>query len=489
MAVMNQSNRVLLCSAFLALTVTYSGCAVNPVSGNREVVLLSVEGEKEIGAENAKQVKKEMGLFDDPERLKYVQSIGDRLARYSPYQEVSYQFQVIDSKEPNAFALPGGYVYVSRGLLVLLNSEDELAGVIGHEIGHVAARHGVQRLTRAAPIGLVTGITSAAVGIVSSPLANIVSGTGSLLNSAILAPYSRGQENDADEIGQELAAKAGWNPEGITLFLNTLDREAARNGNKNKGIPFLSTHPSTPDRIRSTEQRASEIEYQKTKPIANNQATFLAKLDGLIVGADARQGVVIGQDFLHPTMQLGMTFPAGWEIINHSEYIAATEKQQSAGLILQFQGEGTDADNAAQAFLKEAKLGPQVVKKITIAGLPASQIILNKRSQKASITFIAFRGDIYRLTAISTNSRANYQQDLEKSIATFHPLDSVEMAKIQQQRLRIVSAKSGESIAALLRRVDSVWDEESCAVANNLPADALLTKGQLVKVLKSEPFN
>ncbi|NOQ14471.1 MAG: M48 family metalloprotease [Methyloprofundus sp.] len=485
---MNQSNRVLLFSAFLTLTVTYSGCAINPVSGSHEVVLLSVEGEKEIGAENAKQVEKEMGLFDDPARLKYVQSIGNRLASYSPYQEISYQFQIVDSEEPNAFALPGGYVYVSRGLLVLVNSEDELAGVIGHEIGHVAARHGVQRLTRAAPIGLVTGITSAAVGIVSSSLASIVAGTGSLLNSAILAPYSRGQENDADAIGQELAAKAGWDPKGITLFLNTLDREALRNGNKNKGIPFLSTHPSTPERVRNTEHRASEIEYKKTKPIAHKHSAFLAKLDGLIVGADARQGVIIDQDFLHPTLKIGMTFPPDWEIVNHSDYVAAVEQQKHASLILQLQGEGTDSANAAQAFLNEANLGKQTVKKLTIAGLPASQITLDSRGQKANITFIPFKGDIYRLIGISKNSKTHYQQLLTKSISTFHPLSPLEMARIQQQRLRIVSAKNGESVTALLKRVGSVWDEESCAVANSLPVDIPLKEGQLIKVLISEAF-
>lgn len=141
------------------------GCAVNPVTGSHEIVLMSVEGEKQLGEENARQVAEQMGIFDNPELVSYIQSIGQRQAEKSPYQDVNYQFQIVDLEEPNAFALPGGYVYVSRGLLLLLNSEDELAGVIGHEIGHVAARHSVQRLTRAAPIGLVTGITSAAVGI------------------------------------------------------------------------------------------------------------------------------------------------------------------------------------------------------------------------------------------------------------------------------------------------------------------------------------
>lgn len=466
----------------------HSGCAVNPVSGDREVVLLSVEGEKEIGAENAAVVKKEMGLFEAPALLKYVQDIGERLAKHSPYKEVDYQFQIIDTEEPNAFALPGGYVYVSRGLLVLVNSEDELAGVIGHEIGHVAARHGVQRLTRAAPIGLVTGITSAAVGIVSPFLAGAVSGTGSLLNSAILAPYSRGQEDDADLIGQQLAAKAGWDPEGITLFLNTLDREIARNGNKDKGIAFLSTHPSTPERVRKTEQRAGEMKYTKTAPIAANHAAFLARLNGLIVSADARQGVVIKQDFLHPTMQIGMTFPADWEIVNQSEYIAAVEKHKNASLILQLQGEGSDPSEAALSFLNEANLGNKPVKKLSISGLPASQIVLNSRGQEAIITWIAFEQQIYRLTGVSKNSYANHQQALRKSIATFHQLSPVEMRKIHQQRLRIIPARQGESIAALLKRTESVWDEDACAVANNLQAGVPLNKGQLIKVVISEEF-
>ena len=364
---MNKSNRIFHFFVLLTLAATQSGCAVNPVSGSHEIVLLSVEGEKEIGAENAEAIKKEMGLFEAPALLEYVQAIGERLAMHSPYREVSYQFQIVDTEEPNAFALPGGYVYVSRGLLVLVNSEDELAGVIGHEIGHVAARHGVQRLTRAALIGLVTGITSAAVGIVSPFLAGAVSGTGSLLNSAILSPYSRGQENDADSIGQELAAKSGWNPEGITWFLNTLDREMARNGNKDEGIAFLSTHPATPERVSKTKQRASEIEYTKSNPIAANHTAFLARLNGLIVGEDARQGVLIKQDFLHPTMRIGMSFPKNWEILNKAEYIAAVDKHKNASLILQLQGEGSDPGMAAQAFLNEANITNKPVKKLTIS--------------------------------------------------------------------------------------------------------------------------
>jgi len=485
----NNMNHTSATPILLALAITLSGCAVNPVSGSHEVVLLSVAGEKEIGAKNAKLVEKEMGLFDDPALLNYVQAIGNRLAQNSPYQEVSYQFQIVDTIEPNAFALPGGYVYVSRGLLVLMNSEHELAGVIGHEIGHVAARHGVQRLTRSAPIGLVTGITSAAVGIVSSSLADVVSGTGSALNSAILSPYSRSQENDADKIGQELAAKAGWNPDGITLFLNTLDRETKRNGNSDKGIQFLSTHPSTPERVKKTEQRVGQFQRAKRPPIASSHADFLAKLNGLIVGADARQGVMIKQKFLHPVMGVGLTFPETWETVNRPEYVAAVDKQQNAALVLQLQDEGNDPTIAAQSFIDEANLGNETVKKLSISGLPATQIILNQRGQQVTITWIAFQNQIFRLTGVSKNTRGNIPQALKKSIASFHQLSANEKKEIHQQRLRIVSVRNGESLTALLQRTGSDWDEEACAIANNLQLDATLKKGQLVKVVISEPYN
>ena len=152
------------------LAFLLSGCAVNPVSGKSEVALISAEEEQELGAQEAEKVKQSMGLIDDPEILAYVKAVGRRLAEHSPRKDVDYTFHIVDMEVPNAFALPGGYVYVSRGLLVLVNSEDELAGVMGHEIGHVAGRHAVQRVTRSvatSPFRIVTGIAGAAASIVA----------------------------------------------------------------------------------------------------------------------------------------------------------------------------------------------------------------------------------------------------------------------------------------------------------------------------------
>jgi predicted Zn-dependent protease len=191
---------------------------MNPVSGRPEVTLISVEQEKKIGEEEAKKIEEQMGLLDDAQFLPYLDALGQRLAKESPRQDVTHQFHVADMAEPNAFALPGGYVYVSRGLLALANSEAELAGVVGHEIGHVAARHTVQKISKQGPFAVVFGIASGLAGIVSPLAANIIGGVGDLTQGLLFSPYSRSQETEADRVGQEMAAKAGWDPADFRLL-------------------------------------------------------------------------------------------------------------------------------------------------------------------------------------------------------------------------------------------------------------------------------
>ncbi len=191
----------------LSASVVVAGCARNPVSGIPEVMMVSVEQEKKIGAEEAKNVEQQMGLLDDPAMTDYLDRMGQRLAKESPRQDVAYQFRVADQSDPNAFALPGGYIYVTRGLLALSNSEDELAGVVGHEIGHVAARHSVQKISKQGPFALVFGIASGLTGLVSPLVGNLIGGIGDFTQSIIFSPYSRSQETQADRIGQEMAAQ------------------------------------------------------------------------------------------------------------------------------------------------------------------------------------------------------------------------------------------------------------------------------------------
>jgi len=218
----------VLSMSVVAMVVS-TGCAVNPVSGVPELTLISAEQEKKIGSEEAKKVEQQMGLLDDSRFVPYLNQLGQRLAEQSPRKDVTYQFHLVDMPEPNAFALPGGYVYVTRGLLALTNSEDELAGVVGHEIGHVAARHSVQKISKQGPFAVLFGIVSGITGLVSPLVGNIIGGVGDFAQSLVFSPYSRSQETEADKVGQEMAAKAESIREietdiaALTDYLNRFD--------------------------------------------------------------------------------------------------------------------------------------------------------------------------------------------------------------------------------------------------------------------------
>ncbi|UCE86589.1 MAG: M48 family metalloprotease, partial [Deltaproteobacteria bacterium] len=471
-----------------ALALFACACAINPVTGRPEFVLVSTEQEIRLGREEAQRVEQEMGLVRDPALLAYVGEVGARLAQHSPQQKVEYSFHVADMVEPNAFALPGGYIYVSRGLLPLVNSEDELANVIGHEIGHVAARHAVQRLTRAAPIAILTGLPAAATGIVSPELAGLVSAVGGLAGAAILAPYSRGQENDADRIGQELAAKSGWDPDAMSTFMHTLDREEALRSEGERGFSFLRTHPSAPERVAKTRQRAADLARAPRAPVAATRAAFLARLAGIRVGANPAEGVFDGQRFLHPDFDLSVLYPPEWKTTNTRRFVGAQEPRGDALSVLEIQSAGDDPVAAAREFEAQTELeledGPE---RISLGGRPAAQGSLRVRSSRGvaflDLVWVAHAGQVFRFSGLcSASNAASYRPVFREIARSFRSLTRAERDGIQEARLRIVPARDGETLAAFAARTGSTWTPEELAVANALETGMRLRGGQPVKV-------
>ena len=321
-----------LLSCLLLTSLQATACSMNPVSGLPEVTLISVEQEKKIGEEEAKKVEAQMGLLDDRQFLPYLDALGQRLAKESPRQDVTHQFHVADMAEPNAFALPGGYVYVSRGLLALVNSEDELAGVVGHEIGHVAARHTVQKISKQGPFAAVFGIASGLAGIVSPLAANIIGGVGDLTQGLLFSPYSRSQETAADRVGQEMAAKAGWDPAALSVFLSSLEREVEllSQSKEPRKPSFFDSHPATPDRVKKTAEHAKELTRANRAPISPTHESFLARLDGMVDGQRAANGIFEGRTFLHPDMNFLVQFPEKWQHDNTPQKIVAAAPRRSS---------------------------------------------------------------------------------------------------------------------------------------------------------------
>jgi predicted Zn-dependent protease len=473
----------------ILLAVGLGACSINPVSNLPEVTLMTVEQEKKLGAEEAKKVEQEMGLLDEPALTTYVDALGQRLAKESPRQDVPYQFHVVDMIEPNAFALPGGYVYVTRGLLALVNTEDELAGVVGHEIGHVAARHTVQRVSRQGPFALITNLVSGVTGFFVPLVGNIVGGVGNLAQSLVFSPYSRSQESEADKVGQEIASKAGWDPVGLANFLATLGREEALLANGPRRPSFFDSHPATPDRVKHTIKYAKDLKPASREPISVSREAFLARLDGLVVGQRAANGIVQGETYRHPDLNFFVRFPPSWNVDNTPVQLASTPKDGGKAVVLRAVAEGSDPLDGARALEKASKSSLPKTQTTTVNGLPVARTQVGDSRLTADLTWIAHGGMIYQIAGIAeTRAFESARPVFQAVVESFRPLSADERNSIREKRLRLVKAQGGETVQALTTRSGSAWKASQVAVANGLQESDSLQEGQLIKIAVQEPY-
>jgi predicted Zn-dependent protease len=488
-----------LVAALLGASLLAPACARNPVTGRPELVLTSSSREVELGAELAKEVEETLGLVRQPALEEYVAALGARLAQQSPRQDVAYHFAVVDMQEPNAFALPGGWIYVSRGLLAIANSEDELAAVIGHEIGHVAARHAVQRETRALPIGILSALGALAGGIIGGErLARAIGALPQVAGGLLLASYSRDQEREADRLGQSFAARAGFDPAQMAAFFDTLQAEtvlsAREVGRTARGPSFFDTHPGAPERSRDARERATQLARGPAAPLAGTRAEFLHRLEGLRLGPDPGEGLFRESLFLHPELDFALRFPDGWKTQNGRDAVVAVAPRGEAALVLRLQGKGDDPEAAAIAFAREHELTLTDLQRARLDGLPAVRALAgiptSEGAYVADLTFIAHRGLVFRLAGAAPlaqyESQARAMADAARS---FRRLTAEERGGFTVARLRVARAVAGERPSELAARARSAWTVERIAVANALPADAPLAGGQLVKIAVEERWS
>jgi predicted Zn-dependent protease len=419
-----------------------------------------------------------------------VRLVAGRLAAAAKRPDVAWQFNVADDIEANAFALPGGYVYVTRGLVALLNSEDELAGVLGHEMAHVLERHAARRAGAATPFAVLFGIPAGILGVISPTLGGIVGGTGELASGMVLASYSRDQERDADQHGIALAARAGWDPAGLASFLHTLEREEALSGHDPNRPGFFATHPATPERVGSVRTAARAQTRAAATPIAGTRGAFLRKLEGLVVGDNPASGVFLGQVFVHPGLDVALEMPAKWKTVNTAEAAGALAPDGDAAVVLSLSGPGSDPVAMARAD----GLSDEQAKKLQrtrVASLPAALLIADTRSgQRAVLTWIAYQQRVFRVTGLARiRDWGRYGSTLERTAATFRPLLLSDHERIMESRLRIRPAGAGETVTEVLARGGGTWNAAQTAVANGVTTDAKLEPGWPVKVPVSRRYD
>ena len=330
--------RIAVIPASFALLVTVAACAVNPATGRRELSLVSESAEIAMGQEYDPQVVAEMGHYPDDDLQAYVSELGLRMAAESERPQLPWSFRVVDDPAVNAFAVPGGFIYVTRGILAHLNSEAELAGVLGHEIGHVTARHSANQMTRMQlqQIGLGIG------ALLSDRVANWADYIG--LGLGILnLKYSRGDESQSDELGVRYMGRTGYNPEEMAGVFETL---ALVSGDPSSRTPeWISTHPYPENRGAWILEMMAELPPEQLAEARTVRAdAYLSKLQGMTYGPDPRQGYFEEELFLHPEMAFQLRFPTGWTTVNQRSQVAAVSPQEDAAVVLEI---ATESDPAA----------------------------------------------------------------------------------------------------------------------------------------------
>ncbi len=484
--------------AVIASFLVTTSCTTDPVTGRPEAVGMSEAEEKRLGAEAAEQVEARMGLVETPRLLRYLRAIGARLATASVRRGVDFHFFLIDLEEPNAFALPGGYVYVSRGLLALLNSEDELANVLAHETAHVVARHHAESAARRIPllpVSLAVQLGAAATSVVSPRLGRAVAALGEAPGALLLASYGRAQEDEADELGQAMAAAVGWDPAAMSAVMTTLAREEALGGHDPSRQSFFSSHPTSPQRAEATRVRAGALMRGPGRPLATNARAFLGELDGLAIGPSADQGTFDGNRFLHPELDFTLEMPSGWRTDNTPAAVSAVSPDGASVVLVTLVAGTADPLEAASAAVDGGKLGFETdPEPVLVSGLQAARAIgqTGARSERVGLLvyWIAHGGRVYRIVgAAPRSSFAERRTLLDRAARSFRPLAPADRLRIRQARLRIFEAGAGDTLELLASRHASSWSPEEAAVANGLEVDRPLAAGQAIKLSIPEAYD
>lgn len=353
--------------ALVAALIFCGDCARNPVTGKRQLSFMSTKRELAMGAEADPSIKAEMGEYADPKWQTYLNEKGQAMAKISHRPKLPFHFKVVDSPVVNAFAVPGGYVYFTRGILAHFNSEAQLMGVLGHEIGHVTARHGAESYTKGmlAKVGLIAGM------ILSPTFAQFGEAASQGLQLLMLK-NSRANESQSDKLGVDYSSKTGYDAREMAGFFTTLQRLSDKSGGR---IPnFLSTHPDPGERHKKVDLMARAFQQKKPAQYKIERESYLRRLEGMIYGDDPKQGYVENNVFYHPELKFQMPVPSGWQTMNAPTQFTAASKEGDAAVILTLSAEKTP-QAAAKAFVEKNQLVATENQPTTINGMPAYAIV------------------------------------------------------------------------------------------------------------------
>ena len=442
-----------------ALTVlglaVLTSCATNPVTGKRDLVLMSEQQEVQLGAQAAQEVGKEYAQYNLAGLQAYVNQVGQKLAAKSHRPQLQYTFTVVDSAEVNAFALPGGHVYITRGIMAYLNSEAELAGVLGHEIGHVTARHSVRQQSQ----GTLATLGAVILGSVlesSTGVGGITNQFGTLA-TAYVRGYGRDNELEADRLGAEYLARAGYDPQAMIRVVGVLKNQelfdaeqAKREGREPHAYHGLfDTHPDADRRLQEVVAAAGQF---KTNASDDNRSAFLKATNGMIFGDSPEQGLLRGSTFYHAGLGFAVNFPQDWKVQNRPESVVAIAKAEDVAIEMRMV---ENAEGDAAGILRQGFKPDQVyqVENLTIGGLAATRMVAAKGGRPFQATAIRLQERLFVFIGLSKNAASfkRAQPAIDQSVATFHVITDAERRAVKPHAIRTMQARPGDSFAQLAK--------------------------------------
>ncbi|MEM6681059.1 MAG: M48 family metalloprotease [Pseudomonadota bacterium] len=477
-----------------ALFAALSSCTTNPATGRREFTpFMSQNQEAQIGAqEHPKLLEQFGGAYTAPKTTEYVEDVGNRLAAQSELPNLGFTFTTLNSKVINAFALPGGYVYMSRGLLGLMNDEAELASVLGHEIGHVTARHSANRYNKS----IFAQIASVGIGMAtgSGDLANLVSQTSQMY----LLSYSRNQELEADELGVRYMARLGYDPFGAPRMLTTLgaatslDQRILGKAEAAQIPAWARTHPLTSERVSVALQEAREA--SAALPAAQRgRGSLLNALDGMRWDDDPDQGIIDGRAFRHGQLGFGFVVPPGFALENGETAVRANGPNGAVMIFTGGRAERPVADQAQQIWrsLTQNQAGAlQNVQALTVKNMPAATGNARLSSNGAQLDFrvvaIDFgNGSAYSFVFVSpANMTANLNPEFQQTLYSFKKLTSAQKANVRGRRIKVITVEPRDTLQSLAKTMAyQDYKLDRFLVLNGLDKNAKLKAGDRLKTV------
>lgn len=476
--------------ALTASLVFFNQCSRNPVTGKKQIVLMSESQEIAMGVSSNPQVLAEFGEYPDSTLQRYINDIGQRMAKISHRPNLEFHFKVVDSDVVNAFAIPGGYVYFTRGIMAHFNNEAQLAGVLGHEIGHVTARHGVTQQTKQMGGQLVL------IGamIASPKLAQF----GQQLTQGmqlLFLKFGRDDESQSDELGVQYSSKIGFDARHMASFFLTLNRLSGGEDGSQRIPTFMSTHPDPVDRNKKVEAMANAYQAKNPGNFIVNRDGYLRLINGIIYGEDPNQGFVENYVFYHPQLKFQFPIPNSWKYQNSPAQFQMASPDQKAMMILSVAQEKT-LQEAAQNFVKNNQLRNVSSQNTTINGLSAIVQVNDQVSQaqqqgqqsqtiRIATAFIQYNGLIYTLHGVSDiNDFSANENTFGSTFKNFKPLTDPSKLNVKPERISVQTTYTEGTLAEILRGFGTPEKRlKELAILNGMELTERIPRGTLIKTV------